>query len=440
MVPRGQPFSLEAAAENLIQMWKAMINEPNDRVQYAEKMLQWCLESPSKILKEALTKGMEESDPVSGAPPPGPGGATMPQNDGKRPLVRSDTNEEFERLKKKKDMWELKVEVAEMQRRVAAGAEGPREQKNQADATRAEKRVDARAEKQADMEEVVSVITKALQQHPIACAGGQQPNLGPSPVAAGTQEWAAVLSKAAAHFQEWNQSFGSAAGTVPAHAPGSGMPQTQAPAAPTVSTEATAAKMKRLQERMVMFQEKIRALHSAQETRAVRHGGNEHATAHAAGAEGAAEEAHTVGRAEELVEEARALRHQGELATAEAVAEAATVPHAEELAAAEAAAEAATTRPAKELAAAADVAAEAAAETPGHRFRGMGNVVENSSAGEAAAAADTDAKDELAALEAELDELAALEAELESAGPQPSQHHEQPSTDFGVDVKRVRVR
>ena len=69
-----------------------------------------------------------------------------------------------------------------------------------------------------------------------------------------------------------------------------------------------------------------------------------------------------------------------------------------------------------EFAAAEVVAAEAAAETPGHRFRGMG-AAENSSAGEAAAAADTDAKDELAALEAELDELAALDAELESAGP-----------------------
>ena len=100
MVPRGQKFTLEAAAEALIQMWKVLVNEPAQRMKQAEQFLQWCVEDQNKMVKEAVDKGMEEdAEVIPGAPLPGSG--AMPHNAETRPLVRSDTNEEFERMKKK---------------------------------------------------------------------------------------------------------------------------------------------------------------------------------------------------------------------------------------------------------------------------------------------------------------------------------------------------
>ena len=110
MVPRGQKFTLEDAAEALIQMWKALVNDPAQRMKQAEQILQWCLEDQRKIAQEATDKGMEQSvDAIPGAPLPGLGGATMPHNAGTRPLVRSDTNEEYERMKEEHMADEIRI-------------------------------------------------------------------------------------------------------------------------------------------------------------------------------------------------------------------------------------------------------------------------------------------------------------------------------------------
>ena len=99
MVPRGEQFALETAAEGLIQMWKVLIRDPANRVAHANQMLQWCVEDQEKMVAEATKRGMEEVvNAVPGAPLSGSGVATMPNNAGARPLVRSDKNEEFERV------------------------------------------------------------------------------------------------------------------------------------------------------------------------------------------------------------------------------------------------------------------------------------------------------------------------------------------------------
>jgi len=82
-------------------MWK-VIKEPAERVKQANQILQWCVQGQEKMVAEAMKRGMEEVvDAVPGAPFSGSGVATMP-NTGTRPLVRSDTNDEFERMKKKR--------------------------------------------------------------------------------------------------------------------------------------------------------------------------------------------------------------------------------------------------------------------------------------------------------------------------------------------------
>ena len=104
-MPRGEKFTLEAAAEGLIQMWKVLIKEPAERVKQANQILQWRVEDQEKMVAEATKRGMEEVvDAVPGAPLSGSGVATMPNNAGARPLVRSDTNDEYERMKKKRHM------------------------------------------------------------------------------------------------------------------------------------------------------------------------------------------------------------------------------------------------------------------------------------------------------------------------------------------------
>ena len=100
MVPPGHKFTLEAAAEGLIETWKALISEPAERVTQAKQFLQWCVEDQEKMVAEATNRGMEEVvDAVPGAPLSGSVVATMPNNTGSRPLVRSDTNDEYERKK-----------------------------------------------------------------------------------------------------------------------------------------------------------------------------------------------------------------------------------------------------------------------------------------------------------------------------------------------------
>ena len=96
---------MEAAAEGVIQMWKVLIRDPADRVKQANQILQWCVEDQEKMVAQATKRGMEDVvDAVPGAPLSGSGVATMPNNTGTRPLVRSDTNDEFERMKKKRHM------------------------------------------------------------------------------------------------------------------------------------------------------------------------------------------------------------------------------------------------------------------------------------------------------------------------------------------------
>ena len=66
-----------------------------------EEIILW-LPAQEKMVAEATKRGMEEVvDAVPGAPLSGSGVARMPNNTGTRPLVRSDTNDEFERVKKK---------------------------------------------------------------------------------------------------------------------------------------------------------------------------------------------------------------------------------------------------------------------------------------------------------------------------------------------------
>ena len=101
MVPRGQKFTLEAAAEGVFAMWTTLNREPPERVKEANQLLQWCVEDQEKMVAEATKRGLEEvADAVPGAPLSGSGVATMPNNTGTRPLVRSDTNDEYERMKK----------------------------------------------------------------------------------------------------------------------------------------------------------------------------------------------------------------------------------------------------------------------------------------------------------------------------------------------------
>ena len=76
-----------------------MNRDPDEREKQANQILQWCLEDQEKMVEEATQKGMlEVADPS--APLSGSGVATMTNNTGTRPLVRSGTEEEFGRLMK----------------------------------------------------------------------------------------------------------------------------------------------------------------------------------------------------------------------------------------------------------------------------------------------------------------------------------------------------
>ena len=215
------------------------MQEPAKREEQARLILQWCLEDQEKMVAEAMNKGMEqlvEAVPGAlpqGAPVPGSSAAAMPPAAGTRALVRLSTDEEYERTKKKRATWMMKVELAEMQQKVVSssdgGAKAPQEHQEQAE-TKAEKAM----EKQAQVEAAVSVITEALKQHALPPPGGQQPT--------------PALRSAQAHSAEGSSTSGSAAGSVPAHAPDSGMQQAKATAGADAETEAKRRLLTRLRE------------------------------------------------------------------------------------------------------------------------------------------------------------------------------------------------
>ena len=109
LVPPGDKFTVEAAAEGLFQTWKAKAEEPAERVKQANQMLQWCVQDQAEMVAEATKRGMEEvMDAVPGAPLSGSGVATMPNNTGTRSLVLSDTKDEYERIEREKETWRKK--------------------------------------------------------------------------------------------------------------------------------------------------------------------------------------------------------------------------------------------------------------------------------------------------------------------------------------------
>ena len=57
MIPRGQQFLLETAAEGLIQMWKVWIPDAADRKEQATQILQWCVQDEEQMVAEAMRKG-----------------------------------------------------------------------------------------------------------------------------------------------------------------------------------------------------------------------------------------------------------------------------------------------------------------------------------------------------------------------------------------------
>jgi hypothetical protein len=95
MIPRGQQFSLEAAAEGLIQMWKEFTPEPAQRKEQATKIREWCVQAEEKMVAEALERGMERNmdQTAGGSLVPG-AGAWLPQGARPQAFVRTDTNEE----------------------------------------------------------------------------------------------------------------------------------------------------------------------------------------------------------------------------------------------------------------------------------------------------------------------------------------------------------
>ena len=147
----------------------------------------------------------------------------------------------------------MKLELAEMQHKMEDRSHRSPEVSEQKE--QAETKEQKRAEKQVD--EAVSVISNALQQH-ATFKGGQQPSRAPA--AAGVADMAAALHRAAAHFEKACGSSREPSGTAPAHAPVSGTPQPQAHAttASTVSKEAR-------QQRLVLVRGEVAARKIAQE-------------------------------------------------------------------------------------------------------------------------------------------------------------------------------
>ena len=94
---------MDVVAQGLTRMWKVLLPEPAHRKEQATQILQWCVQDEEKMVAEAMQKGVERNaeltpggSPVSGA------GASLPEGIKPRALVRMDTNEEYERVRKKR--------------------------------------------------------------------------------------------------------------------------------------------------------------------------------------------------------------------------------------------------------------------------------------------------------------------------------------------------
>jgi hypothetical protein len=238
MIPRGQQFSLEAAAEGLIQMWKEFTPEPAQRKEQATKIREWCVQAEEKMVAEALERGMERNmdQTAGGSLVPG-AGAWLPQGARPQAFVRTDTNEEYERVLRKNETWQMAVELAEMQQQMAGksiGRAGPPQQQEEQRAAKAVEQLD----NEAVVEAAVSAITRALQQHIISPGG--QPRIPEQPkntlalpttaeqakqgqAAFAHMNLAAVLRSAGSHFAKHAPSSIMASGVRPTHAPVSGL-------------------------------------------------------------------------------------------------------------------------------------------------------------------------------------------------------------------------
>ena len=96
MVPQGDQFSLESAAEGLFAMWQVFVRDPEQRKVWANEFLSWCIRSEDKVVEEAMRKGMERDigggvSPASGVRglPPAPGPCGTSSHSRTRVLLRT---------------------------------------------------------------------------------------------------------------------------------------------------------------------------------------------------------------------------------------------------------------------------------------------------------------------------------------------------------------
>eukprot|EP00974_Lingulodinium_polyedra_P116544 11159539-Lingulodinium_polyedra.AAC.1 len=103
MVPRSRKFSLEVFAAGVVQMWKVLTIDPAQRQEQASQILEWCVADEVKMVAEAMRRRMEGgTDFAAGGSVVGGSlvsGASRP-----RALVRTGTNEEYERVQTKSDV------------------------------------------------------------------------------------------------------------------------------------------------------------------------------------------------------------------------------------------------------------------------------------------------------------------------------------------------
>ena len=101
------------------------IPEPAPRQEQATKISEWCIQVKEKMVTEVMERGMERNvDQIAGGSLVSGAGASLPQGARPRAFVRMDTNEEYERVKRKKETWQMEVELAEMQQQMAGSSTG----------------------------------------------------------------------------------------------------------------------------------------------------------------------------------------------------------------------------------------------------------------------------------------------------------------------------
>ncbi len=96
--PRNQKFTLEVAAEQLVQVWKVLVSVPAKREKQAGQILRWVLQDEQGKVAEAKRMGMEDvADQAPVAPfsgsPNAKTNAGMPLNLKPRVLFRTPTDE-----------------------------------------------------------------------------------------------------------------------------------------------------------------------------------------------------------------------------------------------------------------------------------------------------------------------------------------------------------